>query len=212
MRFASRKSAPALVLVMTLYTALAASASDAAEGVRFGVRAGYAELDGSFFNENLEAKDQKLFGIQAVFPFLSDRISLEVAGEGTSDELTFTRSSVGSAFDGEVDWSDLAIYTSVRADLLPVSLLGVYVGAGLGVHFTEIDPDAIADAFKQAGRDLQAEYEGESTELEWHGLLGANFRVGDLIEIFGEGRFRRIEGDFERDGFAGYVGLNLILD
>jgi hypothetical protein len=110
-----------------------------------------------------------------------------------------------------VDWQDLAIYTSLRAELLPQGLFGLYVGAGVGVHFTELDAEQLTQALQDAQQDLEDELDGKSSDVEWHGVGGVALGLGSTFELFGEGRYRRVGGDFARDGFAGYVGLNLRL-
>jgi hypothetical protein len=36
--------------------------------------------------------------------------------------------------------------------------------------------------------------------------------LGGIFAVFAEGRYRDIGGDYDRDGWAVYAGLNLVLD
>ncbi|MEZ4648859.1 MAG: hypothetical protein R3E97_08745 [Candidatus Eisenbacteria bacterium] len=182
-----------------------------ASNARLGIRAGYTEMDGTLYDLDLEPGDMALFGFHVIFPFLSDRLAFQIAGEGTSSELELTRDGLDDASRGKVDWQDLALYTSLRAELLPPGLLGFYVGGGVGVHLTELDQDQLVEALEDARDDIQDELDGSSSDLEWHGLAGVALGLGSTFEVFGEGRYRRVEGDLQRDGFAGYVGLNIRL-
>ena len=182
-----------------------------AGGARVGVRAGYAELDGTLYGLELKRGEDRLFGLQLILPIVSDRLAVQVVGEGTSDQFELTRDGVDSAARGSVDWQDLALYTSLRAEILPTGLFGLYVGAGVGVHVTEFDADQLSRALEDAHQDLANEVDGKSSDIEWHGLGGVALGLGSTIEIFGEGRYRKVEGDLSRDGFAGYFGLNLRL-
>ena len=187
------------------------TADAAASNARLGVRAGYSEMDGTLYDLDLEKGDVALFGFHVIFPFLADRLAFQIAGEGSSSELELTRDGLDDASRGKVDWQDLALYTSLRAELLPPGLLGFYVGGGVGVHLTELDEDQLVQALQDAHDDLQNELDGSSSDLEWHGLAGVGLGLGSTFEVFGEGRYRRVEGDLDRDGFAGYVGLNIRL-
>jgi hypothetical protein len=111
--------------------------------------------------------------------------------------------------NGTVEWSDLALYGSLRLGLLPVGPLEVYLGGGAGVHFAELTYRDVSDAVSEA---LENEHGTEESGLEWHGLAGSSVGFGGLLSIFAEGRYRDVTGDFDRRGWAGYLGLNLRLD
>lgn len=199
-------------LVLGIGSALLAAASPArAEGIRFGLRAGYAELDGTLHDLELEKSDERIFGLQAIFPLVSERFSLQVTGEGTSDELELGRGGVDDLVQGRIEWQEFALYGTARAELVPVAFFGLYAGAGLGVHFSELDGEELRRVLEEAGAQIEDELDGESSELEWHGVAGLDLRLAATLELFGEGRYRSTHGDVARDGFAGYVGLNLRL-
>jgi hypothetical protein len=198
--------------VLGLGLLLSAIASPAqAEGIRFGLRAGQAQLDGTLHDLDLEESEERIFGLQAIFPLVADRFALQVTGEGISDELELSGEGLDDAVRGRIEWQEFALYATARAELIPVGFFGLYGGGGLGVHFSELDGDELRRVLEEAGAQIEDELDGESSELEWHAVAGLDLRLAATLELFGEGRYRSTHGDVARDGFAGYVGLNLRL-
>jgi len=208
----SRRTDWRLVILVTLFGAFGSligmSTEAFAEGARFGVRGGYADLDGHLFDGSEALGDLKLYGVQAIFPLFGG-FAIEVSGEGVSEELVFSVDGAQDAFDAK--WSDIALYTTGRIQLLPPGVLGLYAGGGVGVHFTDIEAtglDHVADEVRKNVSDLINE---ERSDFEWNAVAGASLGLGQLVEVFGEGRYRDVTGDFGREGYALYAGLNLRL-
>jgi hypothetical protein len=181
-----------------------------AAGLQLGVRLGYADLNGSPFEGADSFGGTEIIGLQVLLP-VAPRITLSVEGEGSSADIDFSAvdESADELEEGTVEWSDLAIYGSLRLGLLPLAgPLDLYVGGGAGVHFSELTFADVSDAVSDA---LEEEVGTEDSSLEWHGLAGASIPLGGLFAVFAEGRYRDIGGEYDRDGWAGYVGLNIVL-
>lgn len=195
-----------LIPVVLLFLAGAATSAEAQ--LRFGARAGYADYDGSAFLDSGDLGDVVLVGAQIVFPVL-DRVELEIAGEGTSEDLEFETTIGEDLVAGDAEWNDLAIYASLRLRLLPVlaGVAHIYGGGGIGAHFTEV---SIED-FDEALADYVDEVEEEDNDFEWNALAGVAVELGSFLEIFGEGRYRDITGENRPEGYAIYAGFNLMV-
>jgi opacity protein-like surface antigen len=182
-----------------------------AAGLQLGARFGYADLEGSPFEGADSFGGTEIIGLQVLLP-IAPRITLSVEGEGSSEDIDFEApgDTAGELEEGTLDWSDLALYGSLRLGLLPVGgPLDFYVGGGAGVHFSELTFENVSEAVSDA---LEEEVGTEDSSLEWHGLAGASVGLGGLFAVFAEGRYRDIGGDYDRDGWAVYAGLNLVLD
>jgi hypothetical protein len=200
-------AAPFLVLI---FSSTAVSESSAA-GLQLGARFGYTDLSGSPFEGADSFGGTEIIGLQVLLP-VAPRIALSVEGEGSSEDIDFEApgDTAGDIEEGTVEWSDLALYGSVRLGLLPVGgPLDLYVGGGAGVHFSELTYEEVSDAVSEA---LEEEVGTEDSSLEWHGLAGTSVGLGGIFAVFAEARYRDIGGDYDRNGWAGYVGLNLVLD
>lgn len=199
--------------------ALAWLASPAAGQTEFGVRAGYADVKGDVFSGSDALGDLKLLGLQARLP-LADWAQLEIAGEGTTRDFDFHDvAAVGEVVHGKARYEDTALYASLLAHVIPASAgpIGLYAGAGAGVHFTKVEieeveagaagrPDSPEDTIDDWKRDI----EEEASDFEWHGLVGASFELPVVpLVVFGEGRFRDITGTRNLRALAAYAGLNL---
>ncbi|MCA9727791.1 MAG: outer membrane beta-barrel protein [Candidatus Eisenbacteria bacterium] len=198
-------------VVMSALLALVPLGAARATGLQLGARIGYTDLSGSPFQGADSFQGTEIVGLQIVLP-LTRRLAVSVEGEGSSETIDFSTpgESAGSIEDGTVDWSDLALYASARLGLLPPSgPLEVYVGGGAGVHFAELTYKDVSEAVSNA---LEEKHGTEDSGLEWHGLAGASVGLGQLLSVFAETRYRDVTGEFDRRGWAGYVGLNLRLD
>lgn len=195
-----------------LLAALCGSVSPSqAAGLQLGARFGYADLQGSPFDGADSFGGTEIIGLQVLFP-IAPRITLSIEGEGSSEDIDFKApgDTAGELEEGKIEWSDLALYGSLRLGLLPVGgPFDLYVGGGAGVHFSELTFADVSDAVSEA---LEEEIGTEDSSLEWHGLAGTSVGLGGLFALFAEGRYRNIGGDYDRDGWAAYVGLNLVLD
>jgi hypothetical protein len=199
----------AVFALLTAYGLLCGiSTSSWAEGARFGVRGGYADLDGHLFEGSEALGDLKLYGVQAIFPIVSG-FAIEVSGEGVSEELVFSIDGAQQALDAE--WNDIALYTTGRLQLLPPGVFGLYAGAGVGVHFTDIEAADLSGLTEEIRKDVTERINEERSDFEWNAVAGASLGLGRLVEVFGEGRYRDVTGDFGREGYALYAGLNLRL-
>lgn len=195
--------------VLAVFSILAPESN--AAGLQLGARFGYADLNGSPFEGADSFGGTEIIGLQVLFP-VAPRVTLSIEGEGSSEDIDFSAidESAGELEEGTVEWSDLALYGSVRLGLLPLAgPLDLYVGGGAGVHFSELTFEDVSDAVSEA---LEEEVGTEDSSLEWHGLAGTSVGFGGIFAVFAEARYRDIGGDYDRDGWAGYVGLNLVFD
>lgn len=186
----------------------AVDAEPAHAQLKFGGRIGYADFDGAAFEDSGDLGQVTLLGAQIIFP-VAERIELELAGEGTSEDLDFETSAGSELIKGRAEWNDLALYATGRLLLLPLAggALNVYAGGGAGVHFTEVKIKDLDDEIA----DYIAEVEKESNDFEWNAMAGASLRLGATLELFGEGRYRDITGEDRPEGYAAYAGLNIVL-
>lgn len=226
-----------LILLM-----LCAAAAPSLGGAAFGFRAGYSDVDGDVFRGSGKLDGVTFFGLQAAFP-LAPQAAIVLAGEAKNDELSFDRAGVEDTFvQGTGEWSDLSLHASLRLNLIPIGISGLYGGVGGGVHFSKVEIDegsvvVVPGALRRAGPgvgarglgahggpgpargrqgdpvdDFLRRAEDEQTDLSWHVLGGLSLGLPILpLSVFGEVRWEEIQGDFSRQGYLAYAGVNLEL-
>lgn len=214
----------ALAVILTLVTSVRAHGG----AFELGGRAGFADLSDDVFEGAHDLGSMHLLGGQVLLG-LGARLSIEVAGEVTSEEIEFRDEGLaGEIFEGKAEWEDRAIYTSLRLHLLPIALgaATLYAGGGGGVHFTEanvIDPvpvgrsgEGTQEGARASGGDPTQDWiddlEGEKEQVEWHLLGGVSLRPQAVpFTFFGEVRYQDVTEKQGPSGYALYAGLNLRL-
>lgn len=200
------------IAALAVLAVVAAGAAQA--GTEVGFRAGWSDMQGSVFRGSGDVGGVGLFGIQAAFPILP-RVSLSLAGERRSESITFEDAGEpGAFFNGDAEWSDLALYAALRLRILPVVAgpFGLYIGAGLGGRFTETSIKPAVEEITDEIRDFLRRNEEDRSAISWHGLAGISLRLPILpLSAFAETRFEDVGGDYTPKGYSVYGGLNLTL-
>jgi hypothetical protein len=232
---ASGRGCPAMVAVWSLaaFALCFAAPMPARAGVAFGVRGGYADVDGNAFVGSGKIGGTPLIGLQAILPVVP-LISLVVAGEQRTKSFDFTSPTIGTLrAEGRAKWTDRTLYAAARVRVPGV--VGLYGGAGLGMHMRKTDLSGVVrttgagktDAPASAGAgesrvtraaiaggsldDFLSRAEKEATDLSWHAFAGMEFSIPVVpVAVFAEGRVDDIQGSDPRS-LAAYVGVNLKL-
>jgi hypothetical protein len=180
-----------------------AAAAPVHAGIAFGLRAGYADVDGDAFVGSGKIGGTPLLGLQAIIPIVP-LISLVVAGEQRTKRFDFANASIGDlTLSGRAKWTDQALYAAARARLPGV--IGLYGGAGVGMHRQQTNLSGVPR------NDFINQLEKEATDLSWHAFAGLECSVPAVpVAIFGEGRIDDIQGSAPHS-LAAYAGFNLKL-
>ncbi len=220
-------------LSLVVFAFCFAAPTPACAGVAFGLRGGYANVDGNAFVGSGKIGGTPLIGLQAIIPIVP-LISLVVAGEQRTKSFDFTTPTIGALHaDGRAKWTDRALYAAARVRV--PGLVGLYGGAGVGMHMLKTDLSGVvqtagvrkADAPSSAGvgrsrltgaataggplDDFLSRAEKEATDLSWHAFAGLEFSIPVVpVAVFAEGRIDDIQGSAPRS-LAAYVGVNLKL-
>lgn len=205
----------------------------AAAGVAFGVRGGYANVDGDAFVGSGKIGGTPLVGLQAILP-LVPLVSLVVAGEQRTKSLDFANATFGDIHArGRAKWTDQALFAAAR--IRAPGVTGVYGGAGVGMHRQKADLSGVVELtvvpkadLERVGRvggarrsgaasagspldDAISRAEKEATDLSWHAFAGVEFGIPVVpIAAFAEGRIDDIQGSAPHS-IAAYAGINLKL-
>jgi hypothetical protein len=222
-----RSSGPALAAALLL----ALVCRTAGAGTELGVRAGTSDLKGSLFRGSDAAGGVPLFGVQAGFPLIPE-LSLWLSGEAKSDHVRFAAPvSQSESYFGKTTWRDVSLAAALHLHLLPsvAGLFSLYAGGGGGIHFVDLKVQQITSSNPLTGKsaapgrravaasdplgDYVRKLQKERSEFSWHAVVGVSRGLPLIpVNLFLEGRFEDIQGDFSPHGYSAYVGLNLDLD
>lgn len=225
---AGRRSLVPAALLGTLALCLAA-AGPVHAGAAFGVRGGYANVDGDAFRGSGKIGGTPFFGLQAILPILP-LVSLVIAGEQRTKEFDFASASFNDlSLRGQAKWTDQALYAAARVRLPGV--FGLYGGAGVSLHRQKTDLSGVARvtptpktvsapgdlrplrgvAAGDPVNDFIRKAEKELTDPAWHAIVGVEFSIPVFpVVVFAEGRVEDIQGSAPAAG-AVYAGVNLKL-
>jgi hypothetical protein len=210
-----------------------ATPTPARAGVAFGLRGGYADVDGSAFVGSGKIGGTPLYGLQAILP-IATSLSLAVAGEQRTKSFDFGNAAIGDLhLRGRAKWTDQALYVAARVRV--PGAVGLYGGAGVGMHRQETDLSGVVEAAGVPKADTQprvrvggprrpgsapagnplddfvSRAEKEATDLSWHAFTGLEFSIPAApVAIFAEGRIDDIQGSAPHS-LAVYAGFNLKL-
>ena len=213
--------------------ALCVAPTPARAGVAFGLRGGYAAVDRDALLGSGKTLGTPFFGLQAILPIVP-LVSLVVAGEQRTKSFDFGSAAVGNLqVRGRAKWTDQALYAAARIRV--PGAIGLYGGAGIGMHRQKTDLSAVVDVTGVPKTDTQSSArigeprrtgpategnslddfrrraEKEATDLSWHALVGLEFSVPAVpVAVFAEGRIDDIQGSAP-SSLAVYAGFNLKL-
>jgi hypothetical protein len=230
-RIALSLVATALLLVVVAFCV--AAPTPARAGVAFGLRGGYADVDGKAFLGSGKIGGTPLVGLQAILPIVP-LVSLVIAGEQRTRSFDFGNAAIGDLrLRGRAKWTDQALYAAARVRV--PGAVGLYGGAGAGMHRQKTDLSGVVElaGVPKAGTrpsarvvgprrvgsaaagnpldDFVNRAEKEATDLSWHAFAGLEFSTPALpVAIFAEGRIDDIQGSDPRS-LAAYAGFNLKL-
>lgn len=201
------------VLLACVILGLSASAE---AGTEVGIRYGRANLKGDIFPGSGDLGQTPLLGIQVVLDVLPI-ISLELAGEAYDEDFHFEDGDFdGVIADGTGNFKDTALLATGKIGF-PLSLLGpgsIYGGLGLSAHFTDLEIDATENSglLRSGDKDLRDSVQdiaGESTDVEWHAVVGIRTGIPVLpLSAFFELRYQDIMNGDLPDLTSGYLGVN----
>jgi hypothetical protein len=205
-----------LLLSVLLVSAGLGLCASAEAGTEVGIRYGRANLKGDLFPGSGDIGQTPLLGLQVVLDVLPI-ISLELAGEAYDEDFRFEDGDLGGVVaDGTGNFKDTALLATGKVGL-PLTLLGpgsIYGGLGLSAHFVDLEIDATESSglLKNGDKDLEdavQDIAGESTDVEWHAVLGIRTAIPILpLSAFFELRYQDIMDGNLPDLTSGYLGVN----
>ncbi len=204
--------------IVTALALLLAPAPPAQAGGSVGVRFGWADVSDEVFKGSGDLGGTNLIGLHLNIGLLP-LLDVEVAGEYTSEEFSFTEGVVeGFEAAGDGEWEDMALYATGRAKVLGFAFLPIhgYVGGGLNVHWAELtlenyehvggDPPG-GNEFEEAVEDVA----GDRSEAGWHLVAGVRLAPpASPLSAFLEARYMKgFDADRLPESKAIYLGASI---
>ncbi|MBU1702755.1 MAG: hypothetical protein KJ970_06320 [Candidatus Eisenbacteria bacterium] len=186
-----------------------------AQATEIGIRYGRTNIQGKdLFKGMNDLGNTHLMGLQVIFDFLPI-LDVELAGETYEKDFSFSDGEFDDVItDGDGKISDLIILGTAKVGVPGVIpfLSHFYVGLGLSAHFLNVDINPINKSFvdKDAVEEAIKKVAGESTEVEWHGVLGLKVSLPTFpLSAFAEVRYQDVLDKNMPDMNSAYLGLNL---
>jgi hypothetical protein len=192
---------------------LIVSASAAIAAPQVGVRGGWAHATGDIFAGSGDLGGDGIYGFVASMGFLP-MVDLEFAYERYTTDFTFSSAAYEDTFfGGKGTYKDQAyLFTGKFHIPLPGFPLGLYGGAGGGLHKIDMDVTPSGGELDPSLDDYVNQLGEVQNEWEWHLVGGAQIKLGSLpLLAYAEYRYQDLSGSDTPSYSSIYAGLNLYL-
>lgn len=185
-----------VIALMLLAVVVYPVSSMAFTGVSVGGKIGYANYTGDILPSSGDVGNSVAFGAVLdieTFPLFD----LELHAGYFTKDFTYTYAVGGVPVSADFEFRDLNVLAVLKKNLInvPASPLGLYVGAGLGLHLinTEVAKSVTANP---SLADNPFSLFSNSAKTSGHGLVGVKISPPLApLALFGEARFGRIFTD-----------------